>query len=298
MNKIIICGIPMKDRVDPSIYVSDDKSIPASSRSVRFPINAFLEETMKSDDSIKFLLLVKKDGYGNYKKNLDCFKEEFEAVNAEIGATADYVVIDTEFSEEKGKYESLIMNSPLFGIDKEQETTAYKRESYKMVEYLYCYLLAINERDYEPYGSEIMDVATRCINNFDSSKGVFLYYFNSAWKQEYSHIMGEKISDKRFHGIRITEEEKRNIRKYLKLAEKMDSCVSRSELFERISEAMNISVDKVELLAQMSSMFVASDTTINEDGEEINIWEHVSDGKTSPPLKSVIRFMTVHRLYL
>ena len=61
MNIIIICGIPMKDRVDPSIYVSDDKSIPASSRPVRFPINAFLEETMKSDDSIKFLLLVKKD---------------------------------------------------------------------------------------------------------------------------------------------------------------------------------------------------------------------------------------------
>ena len=71
---------------------------------------------------------------------------------------------------DKGKYESLIMNSPLFDIDKEQETTAYKRESYKMAEYLYCYLLAINERDYEPYGSEIMDVATRCINNFDSSK--------------------------------------------------------------------------------------------------------------------------------
>ena len=107
MNKIIICGIPMKDRVDPSIYVSDDKSIPASSRPVRFPINAFLEETMKNDDSIKFLLLVKKDGYGNYKKNLDCFKEEFEAVNAEIGATADYVVIDTEFSEEKSVHEKL-----------------------------------------------------------------------------------------------------------------------------------------------------------------------------------------------
>jgi hypothetical protein len=98
----------MKDRVDPSIYVSDDKSIPASSRPVRFPINAFLEETMKNDDSIKFLLLVKKDGYGNYKKNLDCFKEEFEAVNAEIGATADYVVIDTEFSEEKSVHEKLM----------------------------------------------------------------------------------------------------------------------------------------------------------------------------------------------
>lgn len=67
---------------------------------------------------------------------------------------------------DKGKYRSLITDSPLFDIDKEQETVAYKRESYKMVEYLYCYLLAINEHAYEPYGSEIVKVATRCINNF------------------------------------------------------------------------------------------------------------------------------------
>ena len=164
---------------------------------------------------------------------------------------------------DKGKYESLIMNSPLFGIDKEQETTAYKRESYKMVEYLYCYLLAINERDYEPYGSEIMDVATRCINNFDSSKGVFLYYFNSAWKQEYSHIMGEKISDERFHGIRITEEEKRNIRKYLKLAEKMDSCVSRSELFERISESLSHSKNEDILFRSLNFMSPETEALIS-----------------------------------
>ena len=110
MNKIIICGIPMKDRVDPSIYVSDDKSIPASSRQVYFPINAFLEETMRRDDSIKFLLLAKKDRHGNYKKNLHRFKEEFEAVNAEIGASVDYVVIDTEFSEEKSVHEKLMGN--------------------------------------------------------------------------------------------------------------------------------------------------------------------------------------------
>ena len=179
---------------------------------------------------------------------------------------------------DRGKYESLIMNSPLFGIDKEEETTAYKRESYKMIEYLYCYLLATNERDYEPYGSEIMEVATRCISNYDPSKGVFLHYFNSAWKQEYSHITGEKISDERFRGIRVTEEEKRNIRKYLKLAEKMDSRVSHSDLIDRISEAMSIPADKAELLAQMSNIFVAGDTTLIEDGEEISIWEQVSDG--------------------
>lgn len=78
MNKIIICGIPMKDRVDPSIYVSDDKSIPASSRPVRFPINAFLEETMKSDDSIKFLLLVKKMDTATIKRTLIASKKSLK----------------------------------------------------------------------------------------------------------------------------------------------------------------------------------------------------------------------------
>lgn len=179
---------------------------------------------------------------------------------------------------DKEKYVSLIMNSPLFGIDKERETTVYKRESYKMLGYLYCYLLAINERNYEPYGSEIMEVAMRCINSYDSSKGEFLYYFNSAWKQEYLHIIGRKINDERFRGIRITEEEKRNICKYLKLAEKMESSVSRAELFARVSKAMHIPIDKVELLAKMSSTVVTSDITVNEDGEEISIWEQVSEG--------------------
>lgn len=108
MKKIIICGIPMKENVEPSVYSSEDKSIPVSSRAVRFPINAFLEETMKNDDSIKFLLLAKKDSYGHYKENLDYFKKEFDAINSSINAAAEYVVIDTEFSEEKTVHEYLM----------------------------------------------------------------------------------------------------------------------------------------------------------------------------------------------
>lgn len=181
---------------------------------------------------------------------------------------------------DKGKYRSLITDSPLFDIDKEQETVAYKRESYKMVEYLYCYLLAINERAYEPYGSEIVEVATRCINNFEASKGDFLNYFHSAWRQEYSHIVGEKIGYEKLHGIRITEEEKRNIRKYLKLAEKIGPHVASEELFQRISEAMGIPVEKVELLAKLSGGLVMNNTIVNEDGEEISVWEQESDGTT------------------
>ena len=180
---------------------------------------------------------------------------------------------------DKAKYESLIINSPLFSFDKEREAAAYKRELYKMVEYLYCYLMAINEREYEPFGSEIMEVAIRCIKNFDATKGIFLYYFNSAWKQEFSRIRREKVNDERFRGIRITEGEKRSVHKYMKLAEKIGSRTSQSVLFQKVSEAMNISVKKVELLATLSSsVIITKSIAVNENGEEIDIWDKLSEG--------------------
>ena len=54
---------------------------------MRYPICAFLEKTMTSDDELEIILLVKKDKKDYYKRNVEIFKEELEAVNKEIGAT-------------------------------------------------------------------------------------------------------------------------------------------------------------------------------------------------------------------
>ena len=69
MRKIVICNIPMKERIDQTVYSSDDKSLPVADWKVRYPINAFLKETLKPYDELKVLLLVKKDIYTHYKKN-------------------------------------------------------------------------------------------------------------------------------------------------------------------------------------------------------------------------------------
>ena len=106
---------------------------------------------------------------------------------------------------DKKKYEELSTSSNLFNIDKELQSAAYRKESMKMVEYLYCYLLAVNESKYEQYGCEIVDVATRCINGFDKS-GEFLHYFNVAWRNEYSHICGDDLIDKKFKGLILSEQ--------------------------------------------------------------------------------------------
>ncbi len=179
---------------------------------------------------------------------------------------------------DKNKYQQLVENTILFSLNQETEYTAYKREFYRLIENLYCYLLAVNPRDYEPYGCEILEVATRCIKNYDSTKGNFLHYFNAAWKQEYSHILGDRMQEEKLHGLKLTVEEKRSIRKYLRLAEKIESRCSKEELYSHISEAMDISVEKVQLIAQMSVMRVIGDTNYSDDGEEISIWEEISDG--------------------
>ena len=108
MKKIVICGIPMKENVDKVMYVSEDGSIPAADCPVRYPVNAFLEETLKPSDEVKVVLLVKLNKHGNHEKNVEYFKTEFEQANGQIGASISYSVINTDFSQNKAVHEKLL----------------------------------------------------------------------------------------------------------------------------------------------------------------------------------------------
>ena len=108
MKKTIICGIPMKKVIDEVVYRSDDKSIPSADRAVRYPVNAFLEETLKPSDELKIILLVKQDPHGSHEHNIGLFKEELANANASIGAKVSYSVIDTDFSQSKSVHEHLM----------------------------------------------------------------------------------------------------------------------------------------------------------------------------------------------
>ena len=176
---------------------------------------------------------------------------------------------------DKDKYKKLIKESCLFELDRETQYTAFKRESYKMVEYLYCYLLAVNEQKYEGYGCEITEVATRCLNNYSKEKGDFLHYFNAAWKFEYQHIMGNQLHIEKLRGIRITEDEKRAVSKYVRLTANVGSGLPNETLYSKIALAMGISVDKVRELAQLASVQISSDSYVNEDGETGSIWNQL-----------------------
>ena len=176
---------------------------------------------------------------------------------------------------DRQKYEKLISESPLFSLDREREYAAFKRESYRMIELLYCYLLSINQYEYEPYGCEITEVAIRCISNFDSSKGIFLHYFNSAWKQEYSHIIGKKLEEEKYRGLRVSEDDRRAVRRYIMLAQQAVTDCSTDELYKKLSIAMDLPVERIVELAQLNSVIVGGDSYISDDGEEQSLWDQI-----------------------
>ena len=107
MKKVVICNIPMKEKVDKVQYISNDKSLPVADKKVRYPICAFLQKTLKSDDELKVLLLVKKDKYAHYKKNTEDFLDELRESNT-AGAAINHIVIDTDFVQSQAVHEQLM----------------------------------------------------------------------------------------------------------------------------------------------------------------------------------------------
>lgn len=178
----------------------------------------------------------------------------------------------------KADYERLITESKLFSLNKETESVAFRKESYKMVEYLYCYLLAQKEKKYEPFGCEITDVAVRCINNYDETKGVFLHYFNAAWKLEYSHLCGNQAVDDRLHGVKITESEKRAIKKYLRYEASLGKDLSRRELCEAIAEILDQPIEVVAEIAELVEYRMVDNEIMDDDGGRTSLFDQLSDG--------------------
>lgn len=178
----------------------------------------------------------------------------------------------------KADYERLITESKLFSLNKETESVAFRKESYKMVEYLYCHLLAQNEKKYEPFGCEITEVAVRCINNYDETKGVFLHYFNAAWKLEYSHLCGNQAVDDRLHGVKITESEKRAIKKYLRYEASLGKDLSRRELCEAIAEILDQPIEVVAEIAELVEYRMVDNEIMDDDGGRTSLFDQLSDG--------------------
>ena len=109
MKKVIICNVPMREDVAKTVYTSNDLSLPVSEQSFRYPVISFLSQTLAADDELKVILLIKKDGNDFYENNKEAFKSEMSDVLIKTGAKAEYIIIDTAFSQDKETHEQLMV---------------------------------------------------------------------------------------------------------------------------------------------------------------------------------------------
>lgn len=177
---------------------------------------------------------------------------------------------------DKEKYEKLIYETPLFSIDKDKQSVLYRKESLKLVEYLYCYLLAINKEKYEPYGCEIVDVATRCINGYDKS-GDFIHYFNVAWSREYSHICGNEIINNKFQGMKLSDQERRDIKKYMRIVSRCNPNMTQEERLIKVSELMELPLERIKQISETADTRIVSEVAHNSEGEEVSLFDQVEE---------------------
>ena len=74
-----------------------------------FPIAAFLESRMGSEDEITCLLIAKHSAYSISEERIALFQKEMETANEKAGAKIRYIVIDSEFDEAKEIHEKLML---------------------------------------------------------------------------------------------------------------------------------------------------------------------------------------------
>lgn len=158
----------------------------------------------------------------------------------------------------KSDYERLIDESILFSLDKEREQSAYTRESLKMLDYLYCYLMEINRIKYEPYGVEIVETAHNCIKNYNAAHGRFLNYFVSAWTENYKHIIARERFDSEHSAMKFSENQRREYLRYKKICSKLGIDKDSPDFEQKIAESMGISMSEIRDLLLMDDIKIES----------------------------------------
>lgn len=75
--------------------------------------------------------------------------------------------------------------------------------------------------------------------------------------------------------MKITEQERRDVKKLLKLLAKRNGERINNTLYAKIASFMGISEDRVEMIAHIADVQVIGEYSNNSDGEELNIWDSI-----------------------
>ena len=88
-------------------------------------------------------------------------------------------------------------------------------------------------------------------------------------------MIGKELVKDNYIGIHFTEDEERNFKKYMRLAQNMGLDTDSPEFDEKVAEAMEISTNEVENLRKMINTKPTSGSYVNEDGDECDLIDQI-----------------------
>lgn len=188
------------------------------------------------------------------------------------------------------EFENLINNSPLFDVDKINNSELYKSEKYKFTELLtqYYQVYIYPHKLLEDYSYTLIETATECIKYYDRAKGEFLHLFNKALKRDLGIAKAKEMMEARRQGIRLSTYDEQMISKVLAFAKSKNLDIYDSAIQAKIGLALGIRAEELENLIQINDNAIAVASTVtNDDGDEVELFDLRAD-KVDMPDKAII----------
>lgn len=183
------------------------------------------------------------------------------------------------------EFENLINNSPLFDVDKINNSELYKSEKYKFTELLtqYYQVYIYPHKLLEDYSYTLIETATECIKYYDRAKGEFLHLFNKALKRDLGIAKAKEMMETRRQGIRLSTYDEQIISKVLAFAKSKNLDIYDSAIQAKIGLALGIRAEELENLIQINDNAIAVASTVtNDDGDEIELFDLQADKDYTP----------------
>ena len=113
-----------------------------------------------------------------------------------------------------------------------------------------------------------------CIKYYDKDKGEFLHLFNSSMKRDLHIAKAKEIIEEKRRGIRVSNEDDKLIRKIIALTNSKGLDVHDLTVQQKISKALNLELSRLQELLLINDDAVAvSSTVINDDGDEVELFD-------------------------
>lgn len=110
MRKIVFCNISMKEEMTPLVYRCDSQKISLSGDPVAYPLMSALAGCLQPGDTVKAVLLCKRDPQERYLRNVERFQQEFQDQCGSTGCPVSYTLLDTAFDEDRDAAGKLLLD--------------------------------------------------------------------------------------------------------------------------------------------------------------------------------------------